>query len=364
MKQALRSRFFALTCTALIGASLAGAAPRAPDNLKRANMTTQSARVEKIFAKIKPVCFGRFVIDVPETATVVFGRMTVDFEIGHFPGEASMADKHIAKQVLKLEKEDFLYKDMNKPGSLYGQVLNDGVPGQKTFIGAGDDSYRLSSYVPVGSDLFVFESNSLPDTAAVKKRVAKAGYFGSQLRFRAENDIPLERGICLEGGFISLNPTFENISMGVRLAELPDVHLSISTLKNGDEPDEYSKLEFRLKGAEQNAIQAGKGELYQRIKFLRRAPRQMGDWIGEEALARMPAEKGGFATHQFVFYAMGAANDILLPVADVQLDTGVSGNATKARPPSVTDNEAIAIWDRLTGSIRARPTTPVISAKK
>lgn len=326
-------------------------------------MITQSARLGKIFAKTKPVCFGRFIIDVPETATVVFGRMTVDFEIGHFPDEASMVDKHIARQMLKLEKEDSLYKDMNTPGSLYGQILNDGVPGQKTFIGAGDDSYRLSSYVSVGSDLFVFESNSLPDTAAVKKRVAKAGYFGSQLRFRAENDIPLERGICLEGGFINLNPTFENISMGIRLAELPDVHLSISTLKNGDEPDEYAKLEFRLKGAERNAIQAGKGELYKRIQFLRRAPRQMGDWIGEEALARMPAEKGSFSTHQFQFYAMGAANDILRPVADVQLDTGVAGNSTKAKPPSVTDDEAVALWDKLTGSIRARPTTPRSTAK-
>ncbi|MBC7656957.1 MAG: hypothetical protein H7147_07270, partial [Frankiaceae bacterium] len=51
-------------------------------------------------------------------------------------------------------------------------------------------------------------------------------------------------------------------------------------------------------------------------------------------------------------------------VADVQLDTGVAGNSTKAKPPSVTDDEAVALWDRLTASIRARPTTPLTTAKK
>lgn len=364
MERVLLFRLFAFPYAALISASLAGAAPHASDTPKRINMTTLSSRLEKIFAETKTVCFGRFIIDVPTTAHVVFGRMTVDFEVSHFPGEADMADHRIAKQALKLEEEKFVTRRMNTPGSLYGKIVGDGIPGQKTFVGAGSDSYRLSSYVSIGGDLFVFESTSLPNTEKVKQRIEKAGSFARQLRVRADDEIPLEPGICLEGGFINLNPTFENISMGIRLVEFPDVHLSISTIKNRDEPDEYDKLEFRLQTAQKNAIEEGKGELYKRIKFFRRAPRQMGDWVGEEALARMPAEKRSFAAHQFQFYAMGAANDVLRPAADVQLDTGVSGNATKAKPPSMTDEEAVALWDRLTGSIRARPTTPVSTAQK
>ena len=364
MKRATFSLFFALSSAVLSSASLAGAAPYAPDNHKRINMTTLSPRLEQIFSKTKPVCFGRFIIDVPATANVVFGRMTIDFEVSHFTDEAGMADEHIAKQLLKLEEEKFVTRRMNTSDSLYGKVVDDGVPGQKTFVGAGSDSYRLSSYVPIGADLFVFDANSLPDTEKVRQRIEKAIAVARKLRARAEEDVPVEPGICLEGGFITLNPTFENISMGIRLAELPDVHLSISTIKNRDEPYEYDKLEFRLQTAQRNAIEEGKGELYRRIKFFRRAPRQMGDWIGEEALARMPSEKGSFAGHQFQFYAMGAANDVLRPAADVQLDTGVSGNKTKARPPSVTDDEAVALWDRLTSTIRARPTTPMATAKK
>jgi hypothetical protein len=360
----MKRPLIALCCIALISASPASVAEPASKHLERTTMTTLSPRLEQIFVKTKPVCFGRFVIDVPATATVVFGRMTVDFEVTHLQGEASMIDERIAEQAVKLKKEDYLYREMNTPGSLYGQVVIDGIPGQKTFVGAGDDSYRISSYVPLGEDLFVFETNRILNTKEVRKDIGEIGSIARKLRVRTENDIPVAPGICLEGGFVNVNPTFENISMGIRLAEFPDVHLSISTLKNWDSADEYAKLENRLKAAERDAIEEGKGELYKRIKFFRRAPRQMGDWVGEEALARMPPENGGFASHQFQFYAMGAAKDILQPVADVQLDTGVKGNATKGREPSITDEEAVAIWDRLTGSIRARPTTPSVTAKK
>lgn len=353
-----------LCCIALIGASPASVAEPASKHLERTTMTTLSPRLEQIFLNTKPVCFGRFIIDVPATATVVFGRMTVDFEITHLQSGASGIDKHIADQMVIFEKEKYLSKRMNTPGSLYGQIVTDGVPGQKTFVGADYDSYSVSSYVPLGADLFVFETNGILHPKEVRKDIDEIASISRKLSARASNDIPVQPGICLEGGFVNYNPTFENISMGIRFAEFSDVHLSISTLKNWDAASEYEKLENRLKAAERDAIEEGKGDLYKRIKFLRRAPRQMGDWIGEEALARMPPENGGFFSHQFQFYAVGAARDVLRPVADIQLDTGVKGNATKGKEPSVTDEEAVAIWDRLTGSIRARPTTPSAIAKK
>lgn len=326
-------------------------------------MVKLSPRLEQIFTKTKTVCFGRFLIEVPTTAAVVFGRMTVDFEIAYYRGEAGIVDERIAKHTLKLEKEDFLNKNMNTPGSLYGKILAGG-DNQKTFVGANNDAYYIYSYIPVEANLFIFEVNSILTTKEVKQEIAKAESFARQLRARADDNIPAEPGICLEGGFINLNPQYENISMGVRLAEFPDVHLSISTLKNQDGVVESSSLENRIRAAEREAIQDGQGGLHKRIKFFRREPRQMGDWRGEEALARMPAEKGGFVSHQFQFYAVGEPNNILRPVVDMQLDTGVADNTTKARPPSVTDDEAVALWDRLTGSIRVRPTTPTATAQK
>lgn len=360
MRSHLRLLSIAAVCIVILSASFAIASIHSSAQYKRLNMTPLSPRLEQVFTKTKTVCFGRFVIDVPATATVVFGRMTVNYEIDHYPGEAGMADKHIATRLAKIDEDAYRNKKMNTPGSLYRQVLDGGIAGQKTFVGADSDSYQIYSYVPVGADLFLFEtsSNSL-DTKIIKQEIADLESVARQLRARAEDEVPAEPGICLAGGFINMNPEFENISMGVRLAEFPDVHLSISTLKNNFDASDSTKLETRLKAAEREAGQDGLRGLYSSIKFFRRAPRKIGDWDGEEALARMPSEKGkGESHHQFLFYAVGAKNDIMRPIADVKLDTGVDGNETGAKPPSLSDEEAVALWDKLTGSIRGRPTAP------
>lgn len=40
------------------------------------------------------------------------------------------------------------------------------------------------------------------------------------------------------------------------------------------------------------------------------------------------------------------------------MSTGLDGNKIGGKPPSLSDAEAVALWDKLTGSIRARPTAP------
>jgi len=84
MKLHVMSAFAAISGAALISTPPTNASPYESDNFKRTSMTTLSPRLEQIFAKTKPVCFGRFIIDVPATAAVIFGRMTVDFEIAHY----------------------------------------------------------------------------------------------------------------------------------------------------------------------------------------------------------------------------------------------------------------------------------------
>ncbi|WP_371850727.1 T6SS immunity protein Tli4 family protein [Pseudoduganella violaceinigra] len=50
-------------------------------------------------------------------------------------------------------------------------------------------------------------------------------------------------------------------------------------------------------------------------------------------------------------------NNPMLPAFDIALDTGVKGNRTSGSIPSITDEEAVYLWDRLTASIRPRPVT-------
>jgi hypothetical protein len=53
----------------------------------------------------------------------------------------------------------------------------------------------------------------------------------------------------------------------------------------------------------------------------------------------------------------GVASDPLKPYADIRMQTGVADNAAGATKASLTDDEAIAVWDKITSTVRVRPTS-------
>jgi hypothetical protein len=52
----------------------------------------------------------------------------------------------------------------------------------------------------------------------------------------------------------------------------------------------------------------------------------------------------------------GVASDMLRPYVAINLHSGVKDNEKVGQPPSLNDDEAVALWDKLTSSIRVRPT--------
>jgi hypothetical protein len=143
----------------------------------------------------------------------------------------------------------------------------------------------------------------------------------------------------------------------VRLKEYTDVHFSIQLVRK-DYVVESDAIEPRLNQAQRDAVANGWGEWYSRIKLLRRRDRALGPWNGFEVLAHLPAQKGMHDTHDFNFVALGVPKDPHMPTIDMKLDTGVRDNQVGAVRPSISDNEAIYIWDQITASIRLRPVTP------
>lgn len=319
-------------------------------SMKRPNMSELTPRLRAIFTNPKTVCFGQFTVDVPAAAKLVFGPTSVDAHTWYFPGESKDINNHIERQLIEVEADrKFLSAEdvLNFP--LFGRVLDGAVPGQKLVFGSSERiAYSIHSFIPVGTDLYV---QSLSYAKPLEEKIATLNRVAKTLRLRDLDEIPREIGTCIEGGFVGYNPEFEKISLGIRLNEFPDVHFSIEVVKNGKYIPTRSDLETRLKGAEKNG-----GDWYSRVKFLRRAPRQIGAWQGAEALALKPAQGKEKESHEFVFISMGAPNDSLQPRLNMQLDTGASDRRKGAVKPSLTDEEAVALWDKLTSSIRVRPT--------
>ncbi len=294
-------------------------------------------------------------LEIPATATLVFGPAEIGPSISYLPGKSGEIARFVADDLVAVESSrEFLDKEDSARLPLFGKVIDGIVPGQKiTFDSKNGVGYYINSYVPIGNDLFVlFFSNVMQE----KYDVRDFNGVASNLRLRGEYEVPIEAGTCIHGGFLPLALEYERITVGVRLKEFPDVHLSIEAHKNQDRLDESASLELMLKEGEDLAKQQGHGAAYARIKTFRRGVRRLGPWQGFEIVARKPAYNDDTDAHEFGFQSLGAAHDPLLPRLDVRLDTGVKNNKTARTKPSLTDEEAVALWDRLIGTIRVRPT--------
>ena len=328
---------------------------RTPESVMKPNMTSLSPRLQSLFEKTKTVCFGRFVIQIPATATVVFGPAEAGPFISYLPGEGGQISQRLARDLIEVENSrELLDKGDDVRLPLFGKVIDGIVPGQKiTFDSKDGVGYYMNSYVPVGKDLFVQHISSM------MHKDYKPELFNdvaSHLRLRTDDEIPAEPGTCIAGGFLPMALEYERVTFGIRLKEFPDVHLSIEVHKNRDKLEESAGLERTLKEGEELAKAQGHGDAYARITTFRRGARQLGPWKGFEMVARKPAYNDDTEAHEFHFHSLGALHDPLQPQLDVRLDSGVNNNKTAKTKPSVTDEEAVALWDKLIETIRVRQT--------
>ena len=318
-------------------------------------MTSLSPRLQSLFEKTQPVCFGRFLIDIPTTATIVFGPAEAGPFITYLSGQAEQIPQRVAEDILAAANSRKYFDEESMARlPLLGTAIDGVVPGQKiTFDTKTGVGYYINSYVPVGQDLFVQHIGNVMHedyNAELFNDVAR------HLRLRAADEIPAEPGSCIAGGFLPVALEFERIRIGVRLKEFPDVHLSVDVHKNRDKLETAASLELTLQEGEELAKAQGHGNAYARIKTFRRGARQLGPWKGFEMVARKPADNDDTDAHEFHFHSLGALHDPLQPQIDVRFDTGVKNNKTARTAPSLTDEEAVALWDKLIGTIRVRQT--------
>jgi len=357
---------------ALLAAMLAGCAGTAlsTNENRIPKMNNMPPKIAPLFEKTKTVCFGRFMIDLPESAQLIWGPMSVPYKLNVYPNKGYTIKREIYTKTNEITSK----KHSEEPSMLIG-VFDSVNEDSKILVGYEDRhdtlGAQLYSYIRLDKVLFVQSIPSSPlvvsdesarmgireDKTIYKKDVEELQNIARRLRLRAENEIPDETGVCIEEGFISwpLDFRHERIAIGFRFPQAPDVTFAIETMATS-RPREDSTLEAALKAGREEAGERGLGALFKRIKTLRKQDRTIGQWEGAEALMRLPSKDGNPESHEFIFKSPGAAKDMLRPWAEINFYTGVKGNARGQVPPSLTDEEAIAMWDRLTSTIRVRPT--------
>lgn len=334
-----------------------------PKEWKTPNMTSFTSRLQPVFDKTKTVCFGRFMVDVPASATVAWGGTDVPLGVTIYRDGVDEVKALTQKFVDELKSEKAIYlnnvpllisvDDMRQPE---GKI----VIGYDGFEAIG--MLKINGYFRMNNDGVIIDARPLEEQK--DETIADIKSIARRMRQRPEDEIPIEPGNCVEHFFLpdKQNPTrddlMEHIRIGFRLKEFPDAHFSIYVAPSNPPDPEGDSLRTQWKRIKESPTTPDEKAALAKIDFFRESPRQIHEWkTGYEVLLRNPDEEHVHSYHDFQAKFTGVPHDPFRPYADIQFQTGVGDNAAGSTKASLTDEEAIAVWDKITSTIRVRPTS-------
>nr|WP_314546513.1 T6SS immunity protein Tli4 family protein [uncultured Massilia sp.] len=332
------------------------------NKLEKANMTLSTPRLQAAFEKTKTICFGRFMIDVPATAEVVWGKSLVPLGVDIYVNGVDEVKKIESQFIDELKGEKAINHD---DAPLLLSIEDTDQPPGRLVTGYEDfeaiNGLKINGYFQLNNDGVIITSRPL--RADREGTVTLINSMAKRLRHRAEDEIPTEPGNCIEHAFLpdlvdpSAEDLMEHIRVGFRLKEFPDAHFSIYVAPANPHDQESDSLEKQFKRFKGGATTPEELKVLASIKYFRESPRRIREWLtGYEVLMRTPDEEGSLSHHDFLMKFTGVPYDPYKPYADIQFQTGVVDDAAGAGRASLTDEEAVALWDKITSTIRVRPT--------
>ena len=319
-----------------------------------------SERLKPLFAKTKQVCFGRYVLEVPQEAQLIWGGTGVaDGVITFITGGPDASKARVASDIDKIKRDDRTAEiTYNKEGPVDGSWQ---VRYFENEFAKVEKVHLINTYVNKGDITFLL-GGSVPHGATEAAGEAKEAVLVKNLRLRRDDEIPAEPGYCIQHGFLAdkLYDGQETISVGIYLPSLPDITFSINSNKDayGDYPPAEFEAEKRKELSLLARIEAAKKEQgfsYPSRTVLREGKRDVQHWRGEESLIK---RKDG--THDFEWAFVGTPRDIANPSEyNATMFSKVKHNVVGAADnASLTDAEALALWDKLLPTLKFRVKVP------
>ena len=316
-------------------------------------------RLQTLFAQTKIFCFGRYALEVPMEAELIWGEASITDDIKIISGGLDASMRQLSLDIATIKrKSDTSEITYNMAGPISGSWQI------RYYESETAKEYKLhffKTYVNKGELTFIL-GGSVGQVETEEVAAARQEALVRNLRLRASDEIPPEPGYCIDGAFISdkLYSDQETVDVGIHLPSLPDVTFSISSNKDayGDfSPAEFEKTERAklslLARIEQAKEDQGIG--YPSRTVLREGKRNVQHWHGEESLI-----KRGDGTHDFEWAFVGTPRDVANPSEyGAVMFTKVKHNVVgAAHAASVSDDEAVALWDKLLSGLKFRVKVP------
>ena len=315
--------------------------------------------LETLFAKTKLVCFGRYALEVPLEAELIWGDASISDDIKIINGGLEASKRRVAADVATIKyKRDTAEITYNKEGPV------DASWQIRYYESETAKEYKLhffNTYVNKGDLTFIL-GGSVGQVDTEDVAAAKQAALAKNLRLRAVDENPNESGFCIDHAFISdrMYSDQETVNVGIYLPSLPDVTFSISSNKDAYadfSPANFEKTERAKLSLLARIEQAKKdqGSSYPSRTVLREGKRDVQHWHGEESLIKRQD-----GTHDFEWAFVGTPRDVANPseynaIMFTKVEHNVVGAAHAA---SVSDNEAVALWDKLLSGLKFRVKVP------
>jgi hypothetical protein len=322
-------------------------------------------KVMKMTGNMKTVCVGRMLIDLPKNAHIEMYEQWIEgFDIDAFAESEEVFNKRVAAREAEIRaKPDRLggnrnmevVKDVRTGSGLVGRMFVHSRNVTEGMEGYSRETLRHFHYEGVALEAHVHGNGLSIDVTAKDydpDRIENLPRLVAQLVPNPANRIPTEPGFCLDHAYVReplRADQAERITMAVRLPDNPDIGINFDTIA-GTKPDPRTLLE---RNAESRARRPAALNLL--VTELRAAPRTIGGFAGDE-LVRQVIEASGVFVYGFEWELNGTEDNVLVPDIRLAMVTG-RGDGEPVRS-SLAAPAAMALWDRISSSMRVRPATP------
>jgi hypothetical protein len=314
----------------------------------------ETGKVARMTATMKTVCVGRFLIDVPAEAGVSFrGAFLSGWDIVTYSAET---DEQFSARLASRESELRLAKNQRDGASLERVIPIDrnGVRGKifvfgRTWAHGFVYGKRVESTLAAANAYVRMNGTSIDLTATRGDRnLAELAKIVTQIKPLKEGEVPTEPGFCFGRAMIKeplKSSQHERVTMFLNLKNHPDFGIAFDTMA-GLKPDK-SLL------ARNDQI---KQEFEMHVRTLKRGARSIGGIPGEELVERFN-EPNGTAGHICEWESFSKQDDVFRPELSLEITTGHSlRNGGEPVESSLSDAGVLALWDKISSSIRVRPT--------
>jgi len=325
------------------------------------------SEVAKMTDKMKTVCVGRYLVDVPgEAETSLSGEMISGFTIDTVEESESSFRERISARESVIAAQG---KDANtaQAGGLIEahDLRTAGLVG-RTLIYGRDRTYGFEGGRRVDIEWVSVEvhahlkgvSFTLSKKVANDSDARLAETLLTRLQVRGDDDIPSIPGFCIwRGVFAEPLPehTNEHVVFHLGLPGHPDMGLALSSVAGGRIDDGL------LERAAVVDAEASADEML-RVTKLRSGKRNINGIEGEEVLERV--RELNFTTgYGLMWEARGGVDDLLQPHLLLNMETGTNPlPGGKPVDSSLHEDAVLALWDSISSSIRLRKSGPPPSA--